>query len=131
MAGLKEKLKTPIELLVRSTIKNVVFFTNQKKLKINSKSHYGHQRILAPYLGEMGFEVRNAIARAEPYLRALARKWQQLRSAPVTAPRICDLPPGERILINDRKPSGLVTALSASPARNQGIDFPIIRDPAL
>lgn len=44
---------------------------------------------------------------------------------------ICDLPPGERILINDKKPSGLVTAFCTSPARDQGIDFPIIRDPAL
>lgn len=34
---------------------------------------------------------------------------------------VMDVPTGERILINDSKPSGLVTAFAVSPARNEGL----------
>ena len=36
---------------------------------------------------------------------------------------IYNCPFGERILINDQKPSGLVTARSYSPKRDQGLDY--------
>jgi hypothetical protein len=42
------------------------------------------------------------------------------------------LPFGERILINDRKPSGLVTAFSYSPQRDQGLrDLEVVLNPEL
>ena len=44
---------------------------------------------------------------------------------------IYDTPYGERILINDRKPSGLQTAYAFSPERNAGIDLDITIDPLL
>ena len=36
---------------------------------------------------------------------------------------ICDLPPGERILINDSKTSGLKTAYAFNKQRNAPLDF--------
>ena len=36
---------------------------------------------------------------------------------------ICDLPTGSRILINDTKPSGYITAYSFSINRNEGIEI--------
>lgn len=33
------------------------------------------------------------------------------------------MPMGERILINDTKPSGLICALAVSPERNDGVDY--------
>jgi hypothetical protein len=41
---------------------------------------------------------------------------------------IYDLPYGERLIINDNKPSGLVTAYSISVERNKGIDLEILVD---
>ena len=42
------------------------------------------------------------------------------------------LPTGERILINDRKPGGLVTALAVSVARDAGLaELKVTIDPAL
>ncbi len=41
---------------------------------------------------------------------------------------ICDLPIGERILINDNKQQGLVTAYSIALSRNMGIDINIVID---
>ena len=40
---------------------------------------------------------------------------------------IFDLPMGERILINDTKPSGLRTAIAYSPARDLGLSELLIR----
>ena len=43
-----------------------------------------------------------------------------------------EVPMGERILINDQKPSGLVCAYALTPKRNQGFkDFQIVIDPTL
>lgn len=43
-----------------------------------------------------------------------------------------DVPMGERILINDTKPSGLRCAVAVNPARNQGLDaLKVIIDPEL
>jgi hypothetical protein len=45
---------------------------------------------------------------------------------------IMDLPKGERILINDKKPKGLLTAIALNVARNEGLDgVDIIMDPEL
>jgi hypothetical protein len=42
------------------------------------------------------------------------------------------LPFGERILVNDQKPSGLVTAFSYSPPRDEGLDdLQIVLNPDL
>jgi hypothetical protein len=42
------------------------------------------------------------------------------------------LPTGERVLVNDRKPGGLVTALAVSVARDAGLaDLQVTIDPAL
>ena len=43
-----------------------------------------------------------------------------------------EMPMGERILINDRKPSGLVCAISQSPKRNEGVvNYGFIINPKL
>ncbi len=42
---------------------------------------------------------------------------------------IYDAPYGERLLFNDRKPSGLQTAYAVSPDRDAGIDLEITIDP--
>ena len=44
---------------------------------------------------------------------------------------IFDLPYGERILINDRKPSGLITALAVNTTRDKAIDTEFIMDETL
>ena len=44
---------------------------------------------------------------------------------------ICDAPMGERILINDKKPSGLITAYSINLNRNEGIKTDIAIDKAM
>lgn len=44
---------------------------------------------------------------------------------------IFDLPYGERILINDRKPSGLVTSIAVNTIRDKGIDTEFIIDKTL
>lgn len=45
---------------------------------------------------------------------------------------VMGLPPGERILVNDMKPSGLVTAVAVNLERNQGLGSLRLKiDPAL
>jgi len=44
---------------------------------------------------------------------------------------IYDIPMGERILINDDKPSGLITAYAINVKRNEGIDVDIELNPRL
>ena len=44
---------------------------------------------------------------------------------------ICDLPIGERILINDKKPSGLKTAHSVNLERDHGVSLTISIDETL
>ncbi|MBM5782416.1 MAG: hypothetical protein FJ368_03230 [Pelagibacterales bacterium] len=44
---------------------------------------------------------------------------------------ISDLPFGERILINDEKPSGMKTAYAVNIKRNQGLDFEFKIDESL
>ncbi len=44
---------------------------------------------------------------------------------------ICGAPYGERILINDRKPSGLPMSIAVNPKRNEFTDTVFVRDETL
>jgi len=60
---------------------------------------------------------------AERFLEANALRYDRL---------IMDLPTGERILINDKKPNGLLTAMALNVVRNEGLgDVDIVLDPEL
>jgi len=101
--------------------------------------HNGHlrgaDRLLA---GAQAFSKQVAPQDVVVLLSARAEAWQSqsvslLREAGLRIDRVLfGLPTGERILINDRKPSGLETAFCLNLARDEGLaGLHITRDPAL
>ena len=62
-------VRAPAEQLYRAVIKH--FFLNQEPANDTplAQGRLGKERVLPPYLGEMGFEIRYHLARVEPWLR--------------------------------------------------------------
>lgn len=58
----------------------------------------------------------------ESFLRASGIHWDEI---------VYELPYGERILVNDRKPSGLKTSIAINTERNMFMDTTFVEDPAL
>src|ERR1700744_5107709 len=62
-------VRAPTEQLYRAVIKN--FFLNQEPLGTTPlpPGRLSGERVLPPYFGEMGFEIRYHMAQVEPWLR--------------------------------------------------------------
>ena len=69
-APLSPDLRAPIEHLYRSVLKTALRNNDPPTLQPSPETpRIGVKRVLPPYLGEMGFEVRYHLARMEPWLR--------------------------------------------------------------
>src|ERR1700743_601327 len=62
-------VRAPVEQLYRPVIKN--FLLNDAPLIAETlpRGRLGAERVLPPYFGEMGFEIRYHLAQIEPWLR--------------------------------------------------------------
>ncbi len=70
---------TPVEQIFRQVIKNVLLNSANPTLSPSpSEPKIGVRRVLPPYLGEMGYEIKFHLARVEPWLsngwKILARR---------------------------------------------------------
>jgi hypothetical protein len=76
-------VRAPVEQLYRAVIKN--FFLNQtpSNAAIVPPGRLGAERLLPPYFGEMGFEIRYQLAQIEPWLR---NGWKAVTRKPAFYP---------------------------------------------
>ncbi len=69
-APLPASLRTPAQQVIRLILKTVLFNKAGAELTPSpSEPRIGVRRVLPPYLGEMGYEVKYHLARVEPWLR--------------------------------------------------------------
>jgi hypothetical protein len=62
-------VRAPAEQLYRAVIKNILLNRAPPEPAPLSQGRLGQERLLPPYFGEMGFEIRYHIAQIEPWLR--------------------------------------------------------------
>src|ERR1700744_137648 len=76
-------VRAPTEQLYRAVIKN--FFLNQEPLGTTPlpPGRLSGERVLPPYFGEMGFEIRYHMAQVEPWLR---HGWKTVTRKPAFYP---------------------------------------------
>lgn len=76
-------LRAPAELLFRTMIKQMIRDKDAKAGHPLPIGKLGGEKILPPYLGEMGYEIRNHIAATEPWLRS---GWKVMTRQPAFYP---------------------------------------------
>jgi hypothetical protein len=82
--GMSRGIRAPVEQLYRALVKN--FFLNEDPPDGEPPlpGRFGSERVLSPFLGEMGAEIRYHVARTEPWLR---NGWKVLTRRPAFYPK--------------------------------------------
>lgn len=83
MIPLPRGARAPVEQLYRAVIKNILLNQSPPEFAPLSRGHLGEDRLLPPYFGELGFEIRYHLAQVEPWLR---HGWKAVTRRPALYP---------------------------------------------